>query len=63
MVNTISPASWKQAFAQPRIEFGPVPLQTISGTIPTGFQGSFYRNGPALFERGGELIEHYRTLV
>jgi all-trans-8'-apo-beta-carotenal 15,15'-oxygenase len=59
MVNTISPASWKQAFAQPGIEFGPVPLQTISGAIPTGLQGSFYRNGPALFERGGKPIEHW----
>lgn len=59
MISTISSNSWKQAFAQPGIEFGPVPLQTISGDIPTGLKGSFYRNGPALFERGGEAIEHW----
>ena len=63
MVNTIPSTttnpSWKQAFSQPGIEFEPQTLEVIFGTIPTGLQGSFYRNGPALFERGGEPIEHW----
>lgn len=59
MVNTITvKKSWQKAFQKGR-EFGPTPLKIISGVIPQGLRGSFYRNGPALFERGGQKIGHW----
>lgn len=59
MVNTITvKKSWHNAFQKGQ-EFGPTPLKVISGVIPQGLQGSFYRNGPALFERGGQHLGHW----
>ena len=31
---------------------------TVEGKIPEGLRGSLYRNGPGLFERGGDSIQH-----
>jgi len=63
MVSTIQPTTtsrpWANAFAHPAAEFGPTPLRAISGAIPKGLRGSFYRNGPARFERGGQRVGHW----
>lgn len=61
MVSTIQPTTsrpWANAFAHPATEFGSTPLRAISGTIPKGLRGSFYRNGPARFDRGGQRVGH-----
>jgi all-trans-8'-apo-beta-carotenal 15,15'-oxygenase len=50
---------WTKAFLQSGTEFGPTSLKVLSGMIPDGLRGSFYRNGPALFKRGGESIHHW----
>ncbi|MEP3889196.1 MAG: carotenoid oxygenase family protein [Hellea sp.] len=34
-------------------------LERIYGRIPKGLSGQFYRNGPALRERGGEQVQHW----
>jgi carotenoid cleavage dioxygenase-like enzyme len=63
MVSTIQPTTtirpWAKAFAHPATEFGPTPLRAISGAIPKGLRGSFYRNGPARFDRGGQRVGHW----
>jgi carotenoid cleavage dioxygenase-like enzyme len=51
--------SWKKVFNKSTTEFEPTPLSVISGSIPEGLRGSFYRNGPGLFERNGETISHW----
>lgn len=51
--------AWAKAIAQPPVEFGPAPLPTISGTVPTGLRGSLYRNGPARLERGTQRVGHW----
>ena len=50
---------WANALANSATEFGPVALSVISGAIPEGLRGSFYRNGPAQLERSGERIRHW----
>jgi carotenoid cleavage dioxygenase len=34
-------------------------LPRIEGKVPSGFQGTFYRNGPGLFERNSERYRHW----
>ena len=34
-------------------------VKLISGKIPAGLSGTFYRNGPALFERDGLRLDHW----
>src|SRR5579883_951520 len=62
MVTTV-PATqapdWANAVLQPAIEFGPTPLTVLNGAVPPGLQGSLYRNGPALLERGGQRVKHW----
>jgi all-trans-8'-apo-beta-carotenal 15,15'-oxygenase len=50
---------WGQTFSQRIQEFPSTLLSVISGALPTDLRGSLYRNGPALFERGGERIAHW----
>lgn len=38
--------------------FGPS-VATLEGRLPDGLQGTLYRNGPALFERGGQRYTHW----
>jgi carotenoid cleavage dioxygenase-like enzyme len=38
--------------------FGPS-VATLEGRLPEGLQGTLYRNGPALFERGGQRYTHW----
>jgi len=34
-------------------------LKLVSGKMPKGLSGTFYRNGPAVFERGGFRMSHW----
>jgi all-trans-8'-apo-beta-carotenal 15,15'-oxygenase len=52
-------SSWGKAFAQPLQDFPLTPLNPVMGQVPLALQGSLYRNGPALFERGAERIAHW----
>ena len=56
---TTTVKAWAKAIASPGTEFAPRPLQVIFGNIPTGLRGSFYRNGPARLERGGQRVGHW----
>lgn len=50
---------WAKAIAQPAVEFGPVSLPVIAGTLPPGLQGTLYRNGPGRLTRGGKTVAHW----
>ncbi|MEN9230099.1 MAG: carotenoid oxygenase family protein [Thermostichus sp. DG02_5_bins_236] len=50
---------WSLALSEPGQEFGPTPLNVLSGAIPAGLQGSLYRNGPGRLQRGGERVGHW----
>ncbi len=54
-----STKAWAPAVLQNAAEFGPLSLTCLEGAIPTGLQGSFYRNGPAALERGGQRVGHW----
>lgn len=54
-----SPSTWGKAFTQPLHNFPLTPLVPLEGQIPSALRGSLYRNGPVLFERGGERIAHW----
>ncbi len=50
---------WSQAILKPAQEFNSTPLSVISGEIPTGLQGTLYRNGPGCLQRGGVPVGHW----
>lgn len=50
---------WAGALASPAVEFPPTALKVLSGQIPEGLRGSFYQNGPARLERGGQRVSHW----
>lgn len=52
-----SPA-WKLGFEGVTGDFPPMPLR-VQGSVPQDFSGRLYRNGPALYERGGRRYEHW----
>jgi all-trans-8'-apo-beta-carotenal 15,15'-oxygenase len=54
-----SSSAWGKAFTQPLRNFPLTPLAPIEGKVPLALRGSLYRNGPVLFERGGERIAHW----
>jgi all-trans-8'-apo-beta-carotenal 15,15'-oxygenase len=54
-----SASSWGNAFTQSAQNFPLTPLELVSGQVPLALRGSLYRNGPAIFERGGERIGHW----
>lgn len=56
---SLKEASWGKSLAQTATEFGPTPLQVISGAIPPGLRGSLYRNGAGRLERGGQRVGHW----
>ncbi|WP_013334439.1 carotenoid oxygenase family protein [Gloeothece verrucosa] len=56
---TPSNYAWAKAFSHSATEFGPSVLPIITGEIPQGLRGSFYRNGPGCLERGQERIYHW----
>ncbi len=50
---------WFQALQKPAEEFPLTPLTVLSGKLPSGLQGTLYRNGPACLERGGQKVGHW----
>lgn len=58
---TLTPSALPTAggmYASTPAEFGPEPLQVLSGQLPAGLRGTIFRNGPARFERGGRRVGH-----
>jgi carotenoid cleavage dioxygenase-like enzyme len=51
--------AWAKALAEPGVEFDPVVLPVLSGSLPLGLQGTLYQNGPACLERGGKRVGHW----
>ena len=47
---------WRSA---PVADLSTPEIKLISGRMPKGLNGTFYRNGPALFERDGLRLEHW----
>jgi len=47
---------WRSA---PAADLTTPKMQLVSGKMPTDLSGTFYRNGPALFERGGLRLNHW----
>jgi carotenoid cleavage dioxygenase-like enzyme len=58
-LNQTTHGLWAGAVASPAVEFAPTPLQVLSGRLPEGLRGSFYQNGPARLERGGQRVGHW----
>ncbi len=54
-----TPQPWHKTLATPAQEFPATPLQTISGRIPAGLQGTFYQNGTGRLQRGQEPVGHW----
>lgn len=52
-------ALWAAAIAQPATEFAATSLPVLEGQLPADLRGTLYRNGPALFERGGTRVSHW----
>lgn len=51
--------AWSKAIEKPAPEFTLTPLNILSGAIPEGLRGSFYRNGPGRLERNGTRVGHW----
>ena len=52
-------ADWQSMFVSlPREMNYELPRSSITGTLPADLQGCFTRNGPALFDRGGNTRVH-----
>lgn len=51
--------TWQKAIANPASEFSATPLEIISGSLPSGLQGTLYRNGPARLNRGKQRVGHW----
>ncbi len=47
---------WRSA---PAADLSTPEVKLVFGKIPTGLNGTFYRNGPALFERDGLRLNHW----
>lgn len=47
---------WRSALAP---DLSTPEVKLVSGKIPKGLSGTFYRNGPALFERDGLRVNHW----
>ncbi len=52
-----SPA-WKLGFDGVSGDLSPLSLK-VQGAVPEDFSGRLYRNGPALYERGGRRYQHW----
>ncbi|MEM9739019.1 MAG: carotenoid oxygenase family protein [Pseudomonadota bacterium] len=51
---------WQVGYANaPAAGFGPAEMDLISGRFPSGFAGSFYRNGPGWFQYGDDVLGHW----
>jgi len=47
---------WRSALAP---DLSTPEVKLVSGKLPKGLSGTFYRNGPALFERDGLRVNHW----
>jgi len=47
---------WRSA---PTADLSTPDMKLISGAMPKGLSGTFYRNGPAMFEREGVRVNHW----
>jgi len=52
------PYNWQLGFETPPPDLDSE-LKLVSGRLPTGLEGVFYRNGPAQFERAGVRLDHW----
>ncbi|MDB2438575.1 carotenoid oxygenase family protein [Hellea sp.] len=51
---------WALGWRNPtKHSLGTPQLKLVSGTMPKGLSGTFYRNGPAVFERSGFRMNHW----
>lgn len=51
---------WQVGYANAPAEgFAPRAMDLVSGRLPDGFEGTFYRNGPAWFRYGAETTGHW----
>ncbi|MEM1150818.1 MAG: carotenoid oxygenase family protein [Pseudomonadota bacterium] len=52
--------AWQVGYANAPAEgFEPGPMDLVSGRLPDGFRGSFYRNGPGWFRYGDDVLGHW----
>ena len=52
--------AWTAGFRNaPAAGFDPAPMRLVSGKVPAGLKGTFYRNGPAQFSYGDEISQHW----
>jgi all-trans-8'-apo-beta-carotenal 15,15'-oxygenase len=57
--NSTTRGLWAGAISKPAVEIPPTPLKVLSGQLPQGLRGSFFQNGPARLERGGQRVGHW----
>ena len=41
------------------VEFPTTLLKCIEGVVPNDIEGSYFRNGPAVFKYGSETLDHW----
>ena len=51
-------AAWTAAFRPQEHEFADIPL-VVRGALPPDLKGTFFKNGPARFERGADKYSHW----
>ncbi|MEO0817639.1 MAG: carotenoid oxygenase family protein [Pseudomonadota bacterium] len=52
--------AWQIGYANaPADGFAPTAMDLVSGRLPDGFRGSFYRNGPGWFRYGDDVLGHW----
>lgn len=50
---------WALALGDVEDDISPRPLTRLHGRLPPDLAGTLYRNGPALFRRGGTAVNHW----
>ncbi|MBU6166120.1 MAG: carotenoid oxygenase family protein [Alphaproteobacteria bacterium] len=50
---------WALALGDVEADIAPRPLTRLHGRLPADLAGTLYRNGPALFRRGGTAVNHW----
>ena len=57
--SALKEAPWRVAFRSADADHFAPQKMTVEGRMPAGLRGTFYRNGPAGFERGGVRYQHW----
>lgn len=53
-------ADWRIGWQNTRSDVLRTPdMRMVSGALPKGLRGTLYRNGPAVFSRGGATVDHW----